>query len=821
MPSVLDYNLLPTANIDSKSFVGLMVSETHPNCCVHNEPMPHRTATEQQLVKLQGRAFTSVLALYKGQATPGVWLTAHGLYFFYCQISKITRLHDVSTRTIGGLYAKAYRAYHGTAWYDCYDLNSDIEREVKLVKHQFVRQNISMGHHTLIRPEEVLASLPFAVTDTDDCGKITQVSVCGNSPMLQGCYAVVVNAEKLGNIESAIATFMLYAVTAPDWCVNFLTELLYMAKDAADLTALLKQEGLVAKQLQHNGNRNLSPLFELNVLVNRMDSQVDWAKEKSDRTLDSMVCPIRYDDVLSRAKSIFRQALNCGVVPRRKTWKAYWETRWATLPTGSIISQYPQDIALKKAFPIPLVANKTTVLSTVNELPLSQLLNRTPQIYSTASVKYEWGKVRALYGCDITSSLITDFALGDAELCLPGYFPVGPNANSEYVKKAFTAMKGIPVCYDYDNFNAQHTKSSMRAVLEAWLQTYEPFLSPEQILSAMWSIDSISNLTVNNNMTSDLYQATSTLFSGWRLTSFVNTVLNRVYIEQAGLKQKLSYALHNGDDIYGVAERLGPVFDLIDNTHVIGIRAQKSKMAIGTIGEFLRVDNLARTATGAQYLTRSCATAVHSRVESEAAKSVQLVLMAHKDRMAALVQRGAKIDAVRAISNTTKKWIAREFNIDIIALNAYYRLHPAQGGCNEEAEVGTMRIDAIHVPIDSDKELNAAKAMLPGVTDYINALARNYSVPKYKIPKNLGLDLNLKLLASVKSTYKLVPETNLHIKMDAALHKAHTSKKVIANLAKARLLKNSGLSFYDVPTIGVAAYLARIENPFRFLQLAF
>lgn len=55
--------------------------------------------------------------------------------------------------------------------------------------------------------------------------------------------------------------------------------------------------------------------------------------------------------------------------------------------------------------------------------------NRVPMIYSSVSTKYEWGKVRALFGCDITSYLMADFPMGQAEECLPSYFPVGQKAN--------------------------------------------------------------------------------------------------------------------------------------------------------------------------------------------------------------------------------------------------------------------------------------------------------------------------------------------------------------------------------------------------------
>lgn len=131
--------------------------------------------------------------------------------------------------------------------------------------------------------------------------------------------------------------------------------------------------------------------------------------------------------------------------------------------------------------------------------------------------------MRALYGCDLESYRLTDFGFSDAENTLPSFMPTGKKATEENVTRILKSMQtGIPFCFDYDDFNSQHSILSMQTVMEAWLEVFCEDISEEQIVACKWAISSLEEMTFNVNGTN--YKAYATLFSGWRLTSFINTV---------------------------------------------------------------------------------------------------------------------------------------------------------------------------------------------------------------------------------------------------------------------------------------------------------
>nr|UVG55935.1 putative RNA-dependent RNA polymerase [Poaceae Liege totivirus 8] len=559
----------------------------------------------------------------------GIWLKDEylALYHFYIDLRYLSAFSIKTNARVGSVLTENYRSYaptRGGDWYSIYDNEVSFKYDVHLqiTKGQFKRERITQEHHTLMRPEEILASMEdTAKVHRNQDGKIVSVNLHkkGDTRVL-ACTLLIERADKLGlNTEASIATFMLYIYMAPIFAVNMIIDILINTNTLEELRRTLKIEGIAAKQAQHYKRQDLNFIFELNVLFNRIDHKVDWEKEKHNRTDGLNVVNIDSKEIYDYAIDIFKQARMIGKKPKRKLWKEYWGTRWATMPTGSFVSQYDDDNILKKNINDPLSRNKTTVLSTCNDRSLESFLNRPAMIYATTSVKYEWDKVRALYGCDITSYLMADFSMGDCEECLPAYFPVGDNADSTYVQYIMDKMKeGVPLCYDYDDFNAQHSKGAMKAVIKAWLNVFKNFLTPEQYLAGIWTLKSLNKMIINFKDNGGEVEVLGTLYSGWRHTSFMNTVLNRIYLMKAGLAQLTTHSIHNGDDVFAVTDNIQNALLLIENAKKFNIRAQVSKMNIGTIAEFLRVDGRASTPTGAQYLTRACTTAVHSRIETTA-----------------------------------------------------------------------------------------------------------------------------------------------------------------------------------------------------------
>jgi len=472
-----------------------------------------------------------------------------------------------------------------------------------------------------------------------------------NSIRLHGASAILAAAlDRYNDLESTHATFWLYFKSARTDIQNIFARLLTHYGDLH--SAWLKREGMWAKQVHGHAGLDLTQLFELNVLVNRLETQVDWESEKTNRTQPRLVT-MDYQDVYDGAKELFHDAMLEGVRPYRLSYNDYWLQRSVIMPTGSVHSQDFDDRMLAKAVPYALRNKKGFFSAMPTSITHCDWLERKREINAYTSTKYEWGKVRALYGCDVTSHLHADFGLQKCEETFPSYVPTGSKATEGNVSRIMSNLKTlIPFCYDYDDFNSQHSFTSMKAVIDAWLSVFGEGLTREQVASVMWTRDSIDNQYVHCSQTGDEYQTTGTLFSGWRLTSFMNTALNYIYLKQAGLRKYSAYSLHNGDDVLAMCRTLAEPVALLRATKQYNIRAQATKMNIGTIGEFLRMDMMAKKTTAQQYLTRACSTCVHSRIESGAPTSMRAVVKANYDRAMAITERGGRESVAQGILTT-------------------------------------------------------------------------------------------------------------------------------------------------------------------------
>jgi hypothetical protein len=345
------------------------------------------------------------------------------------------------------------------------------------------------------------------------------------------------------------------------------------------------------------------------------------------------------DVVYARAVKMFRDGLADFEYPTTD-WKSYWAARWQFTPTGSIKSQYASDLdGLPSNHKLK---NKFVGLITMKNEGLSKWVSRKPQIQAWSSVKYEWAKTRAIYGCDLTNFVVTNLAYYKCEQALPSYFPVGDKANEKYVGQVLErVLDGSEAfCFDFEDFNSQHSVSSMRAVLQAYADVHYDEMSDDQRLAARWVIDSVDSMIVNDNMgTGTAYKANGTLFSGWRLTTFVNSVLNKVYIDEIrGVKYTAMESAHNGDDVIIGMKFASHAVQMLRRAEERGIRAQPAKCAFGAVAEFLRVDR--RNAYGGQYLARAISTLMHSRTESVLAEDYCDVLRSNETRLYEFARRG-------------------------------------------------------------------------------------------------------------------------------------------------------------------------------------
>jgi len=357
----------------------------------------------------------------------------------YAKLDRVTHYHINTVKVLGASYVDNIRPLltvsgEYSEFYDDVISTAQIPEVEEYIKRgEFERIKLSQDHHTLIRPEQIF---------NQDSTKPNGVTIRGMPAAILRKFREHCAACDYSPTEAEVATLLLYTKQAPDWAVIFVYKLLEIATNIKHFWRLCKTEGIRAKQQQGFMRNDLSVIFELHVLQNRPNDSVDWHSEKAKRETFLPHIKLSKIQIKEHAKSIFAQALGEGKKPERVKWSTYWSERWARMPTGSFVSQYEEDLTYKKAFSTNMNVNKTTLASSMpSNVGLDYFINRPEQIFASTSTKYEWAKVRALYGCDFTSFVLADFSMGTAEDCLPAYFPVGKESTEEQVERKMMCMR--------------------------------------------------------------------------------------------------------------------------------------------------------------------------------------------------------------------------------------------------------------------------------------------------------------------------------------------------------------------------------------------
>uniref|UniRef100_A0AAU6S474 RNA-directed RNA polymerase n=1 Tax=Cynanchum associated totivirus TaxID=3161584 RepID=A0AAU6S474_9VIRU len=590
---------------------------------------------------------------------------------------------------------------------------------------EFERAQVTGEHHTHYRPEELWCVLA-------NRGKLVRAASIILSRL----------RDIKGVTESVVSTFLCYVLYVRPQVAYLIACSDAIWGDASDVDLLaenLKRLSTPLKSLQRHDILDLSQLFELQVLVNRGSGQIDWNKEKHNRVEPDVVeCdPAR---VYREARSVFKMGKRHGYQYTDIKLDKYVKSRWEWVPTGSVHSQYEQDRQyINKNY------RHRTKFVTLNRMPadyIRRMFTRSSEIHAWASVKYEWAKQRAIYGVDLTSSVITNYAMYRCEEALKHRFPVGEDAEAGRVHKRlkFMLQNAESYCYDFDDFNAQHSIESMQAVLIAYMDEFRPDMTADQEAAMEWVIHSVGKMIVHNNENgmNDVYQLAGTLLSGWRLTTFMNSVLNYVYFKISGALDASGVvdSVHNGDDVLLSVRNMAAVLEIDSRMRSINARSQPAKCNAFSIGEFLRVEHkLDKTnGMGAQYLSRAAATMVHSRVESQAPLRVSEALKAYVTRaeeISARSEGSAEVSA--ALLEISISRLAEIFNVDASILRDMVQAHDLLGGCipDESGRIDKKFSEEVEFrEVDEAAAREAGQAVVsdlsPGIHDYAAQLAGQY-----------------------------------------------------------------------------------------------
>jgi hypothetical protein len=552
-----------------------------------------------------------------------------------------------------------------------------------------------------------------------------------------------------------------------------------------EFVKLGKKLSVRAKSYQNIVEEDLRMLFEVEVLANRAVGAVDWVGEKFNRTKPALAV-MKDTWVYEQAKYLFGKRDETMRKPTRMTWKSFWASRWQWSASGSIHSQYAED--LKDLPKEQYLKNKFIALSMQPERDFDHFANRKPALHAWSSIKYEWGKQRAIYGTDLTSYIMAHFAFYNCEDCLPVQFPVGKKARPSFVRGRVNATleNAIPFCIDFEDFNSQHSIGSMKAVIQAYMDVHQEQLTEEQLVAMEWTKRSLDDTWILDNMgTKTQYAVKGTLMSGWRLTTFINSVLNYLYTKKILTGTNTNYrSVHNGDDVMLGCNNFELARVAVKNGMRNKIRLQRTKCSFGGLAEFLRVDHI--SGESGQYITRNISTLMHSRIESKMAVKAADIVEAMEERFSEFITRGGSREEVAKLRNIYYHRKSDIFGMTAEDLYDIKTMHRVVGGISERIDARTD----ILVKTDATRSEVELPDSLPGVAAYASQIEKTLDIG---IPVNEIADRIQKATSQavqlVRYNQKIEPNEQAQLyRRLANLYKAHADMEVPQSYGKAMLV---------------------------------
>lgn len=725
--------------------------------------------------------------------------------YWYVDVEEVNYLKPSVSAYVGGMLTGNLRGYISCGlrsyYNDMYALGLKAEKASKHFRYIYklnkIKQKISQNHH-------------FHVRLYDLYKRAEKIEVDGHEALL------LRYLDKFTDVEITHVTFVTY-YRSVDLQVRRIFLGMIMANEGIDME-WLKEEGKAAKQSSVLMNVEFSQLYELNVLTNRIDTVVDWQQEKINRE-KPVLAQVEPHQVYNHAITLFTLAKREGKKPLLMSYEEYWRQRAVAMPSGAIHDEDPKLEKIIKTLPRE-VKNKKGLASALPFLEQSFFLDKKREIHSYTSTKYEWGKTRALYGCDFTSHVNADFGLLACEETFPFFVPTGRHANAEFISKVMKPYsRYIPVCYDYEDFNSQHSSQNMQQVLRAWRDVYYTELTDEQIKSLEWTIDSITAQFVHDKQHNYEYMTAGTLFSGWRLTSFMNTALNYCYLAQAGINKTTSLHMHNGDDVFATVDNLYQALKLYTDAKQLGIRANMTKMSIGTIAEFLRTDMRAGKASNRQYLTRGVSTFTHSRIESGAPASYRNVVEAYKTRYEEVIMRGAENEFISKLYRKQLFFARNLFNVkkeDQVKMLTYDR---TCGGLADNGVIVDEQIIEVSLTDKTLTEQELRTYISNGVNDYTTYIASQFPQFRNEVTKNTVYNSILNSYNVNMKTIKIVeaePEEKRHMR---AMRGAWAKMDGIALINRVRMGVSNILVILRAVNSERARSLEKVNDPIAWLAI--
>lgn len=370
------------------------------------------------------------------------------------------------------------------------------------------------------------------------------------------------------------------------------------------------------KSLGQNATIYGAVLCEANTLYGRGATALDLRSESMERidpVLAHKKTPELFseDELRASIRSILADELNISEAPEFEDVDRFWERRWLWCVNGG------HSRALERHEPKWAVSYAGRIHRRVamEHWTINPLKEWSGNVYVSASEKLEHGKNRLLLACDTVSYVCFEHLLSTVEKLWKGKRVVldpgggGRIGMSRRVRNM--GASSLYVMLDYDDFNSQHTLLAQKIAVEevCRLTGYDPHLTDKLV-------GSFDRMLIHAG-SETLGYAKSTLMSGHRATTFLNSVLNAAYIRAAAPdawgKMK---SIHIGDDVVVACSGYAEADTLLDALGRTGIKMNPTKQSTGQYcAELLRMAVTEHYTHG--YYARSVASTVSGNWTSD------------------------------------------------------------------------------------------------------------------------------------------------------------------------------------------------------------
>ena len=331
---------------------------------------------------------------------------------------------------------------------------------------------------------------------------------------------------------------------------------------------------------------------------------------------------------------------------RRRQWVAKGSTVMNTFPKEML--KYSVKIAGKVAEKIELRHNKKSLFE-CNEI-LSMIKDEVDEWNATKVVPKlnETGKHRELLPGTLMHYIVFSYVLYAAEMQTQiGSTRINAEKDDDitwYDKKMKDGIHHL--LYDWANFNAQHDVEDMAKVIMGLTNVpgapldYAMFCRAiAESFYCMYIIDEDGNK----------HKVDKGLYSGWRGTSWINGVLNFVYVsiglrcvERIHGSNSVVYVDHGGDDLDLAFQKPSDCVNMLKVMEMIGYEAKQIKQMVANKAEFFRNTINAEGVYASP--TRALANFVSGNWESGGAKTLTEKTTSVLDQTAKMARRGVNAE---------------------------------------------------------------------------------------------------------------------------------------------------------------------------------